>query len=927
MSAYLFEIGMEIKDMNRKSILSLFIILAFAGTLICPALPVVGQSKKTAIPSDKEKNRAAKTLRIVERYREGSRRANGRSAKARAGAQPLAQKQERPQWAAAALHYSLEQLQEHKDSYGLQNAEAEFRMLEAMKDGRGYMDVRLAQMHNDVEVFGGQLITHLDNQNTLQSVSGCVFTEARIDTTAKISEAQAIAAAKAALGHDGEFAAEPTAKLLILPHRIMNDDEKARGATLVYLIKLQVRKGNKAGDHRFFISARDGKVVWRFNARNAHFGIGGSLYSGVVELNTDFNPDTGYTLMDHDRGFSEVFDALDSSDIDNATQFGPKSPSAWGNVGDARNRETVAVDALYGVEQSWDYYLFKHGRYGTDDEGTGVEIYVHYVSEEDEDKGLKSTLNAFGGYNKVYFGNGNGTQYGPKVSLDIVGHEYTHCIIDEVLPDDGFIYSGEPGAIDESFCDIFGTAIHFYSGKDTDYLYGEDTVIAGAGGVADRDLANPQSLGLPDHYSIRYKGKKDNRGVHTNSSIMNHVYYLLAEGGVHRLGGTVPAIGRDAAEDLFYATLTRQLTPSSKFIDVANGMLQVATVYGDNVRAAVEDAWIAVGVLTATGTGSPIPVPVPDLSQGRAFFYDPRNGFGETGKLDQEGKFQTQKITGGFALGWSHIVDMGNQLFFYNRGSYLCNVAHVEADGTVVTTQGFTLPGRNLTPIGRGNGRWTNVVYSNGLLFFYNSNYGTAEIGEVTPGGYRRWKFYGVDSFGLGWSHIVNVQGRLMFYNDKNGAAAVGELRKTPGPNFGEIVDVNFVQLGGYRFETGWTHIVAAGSKGGVFTNANQRGLMFYNSNTGQYVVGGIDTETGAYRVRVPLDGRWSYSMLQPGWKHIVRVGEGLFFYGNESAMVGQLLTGSESDRLALEPFQVINTYSGNFFVGPYPMLSSTYIF
>jgi Zn-dependent metalloprotease len=192
--------------MNRKSILTLFIILALVVTFVFPALSVVGQSQETTNRSDKEKNRAAKALRIVERYRDGGQRASTRSHKGRAKTQPLARQQQPPQWATASLRQSIEQLQENKDSYGVLNAEAEFRMLEALKDGRAYRDVRLTQMHNGVEVFGGGLITHLDDHNELQSVSGRMFTEARIDTTPKIDEAQAIAAAKAALGQESEYA-------------------------------------------------------------------------------------------------------------------------------------------------------------------------------------------------------------------------------------------------------------------------------------------------------------------------------------------------------------------------------------------------------------------------------------------------------------------------------------------------------------------------------------------------------------------------------------------------------------------------------------------------------------------------------------------------------------------------------------------------
>jgi hypothetical protein len=54
----------------------------------------------------------------------------------------------------------------------------------------------------------------------------------------------------------------------------MNDDEKARGATLVYLVKLQVEKGKDSGDQRLFISARDGSVVWQYNFRALTAGLG-----------------------------------------------------------------------------------------------------------------------------------------------------------------------------------------------------------------------------------------------------------------------------------------------------------------------------------------------------------------------------------------------------------------------------------------------------------------------------------------------------------------------------------------------------------------------------------------------------------------------------------------------------------------------------
>jgi Zn-dependent metalloprotease len=51
-----------------------------------------------------------------------------------------------------------------------------------------------------------------------------------------------------------------------------------------------------------------------------------------------------------------------------------------------------------------------------------------------------------------------------------------------------------------------------------------------------------------------YTGSWDNGGVHINSSIMNHAFYLLAEGGTNAESRvTVPGIGRRNAELIFSA--------------------------------------------------------------------------------------------------------------------------------------------------------------------------------------------------------------------------------------------------------------------------------------------------------------------------------------------------------------------------------------
>ena len=123
-----------------------------------------------------------------------------------------------------------------------------------------------------------------------------------------------------------------------------------------------------------------------------------------------------------------------------------------------------------------------------------------------------------------------------------------------------------------------------------------------------RDMANPGASGLPDHYSKRClppicAPEFDNGGVHINSSIGNHAFYLLVEGGTNRTSNiTVNGLGRaqaDRAEAIFYRAFVFLMTPSANFSAARATTLQAAReLYGEGSRGEQEvaRAWTAVGV-------------------------------------------------------------------------------------------------------------------------------------------------------------------------------------------------------------------------------------------------------------------------------------------------------------------------------------------
>jgi thermolysin len=187
-------------------------------------------------------------------------------------------------------------------------------------------------------------------------------------------------------------------------------------------------------------------------------------------------------------------------------------------------------------------------------------------------------------------------------ALDVVAHELTHGVTEYTS---NLIYRNESGALDEAFSDVMGTSVEFFfqpagdGALKADYVMGEDVVRPG--GI--RNMANPGVFGDPDHYSKRYLGTGDNGGVHINSTIVTHAFYLSVEGGTNRTSGlSVQGVGagsRDQIEKVFYRAFT-QLIPSSANFSVARAAtIQAAQdLYGGNSAAvrAITQAWNAVGV-------------------------------------------------------------------------------------------------------------------------------------------------------------------------------------------------------------------------------------------------------------------------------------------------------------------------------------------
>lgn len=266
----------------------------------------------------------------------------------------------------------------------------------------------------------------------------------------------------------------------------------------------------------------------------------------------------------------------------------------------------AAVDEAYdGLGATFDLYYEAYGRNSIDDAGLPLLGTVHYDQDYD---------NAFWNGSQMVFGDGDGQSFNRfTISVDVIGHELTHGVTGNTAKLD---YQGQAGALNESVSDVFGSLVkqHAASPQQTaaqaDWLIGAGLFTAKVKGVALRSMKAPGTayddpvLGKdpqPADMAHYVSTMSDSGGVHINSGIPNHAFFLLAT----TLGG----YAWEKAGMIWYKTLLdSRLATNASFQDFANLTADnAATLFSATEQKAVVAAWNKVGIdvqlLIAAGPG------------------------------------------------------------------------------------------------------------------------------------------------------------------------------------------------------------------------------------------------------------------------------------------------------------------------------------
>ena len=487
-----------------------------------------------------------------------------------------------------------------------ENQMVSFKLISKQIDQLGYTHYRYQQIFNNIPVQHGYYVVHAMG-NKIVSMNGLCFDKFSTAGPTKITEPDALKTALLNINAQ-KYKWEVEAEEILLKRQI--NDVKASyypDAELVYVFKngkkeeelvlaykFTVYAEEPLSKHDVFIDAREGRVIKKENLLHEIdvLGTAKTVYSGTQKITTDSSTN-GYVLRESGRGKGiETYNLKKGTSFSSAVDFVDKD-----NVWDSTNvdLDQYALDAHWGAEATYDYYLNKHNRNSINDSGFKLISMMHYG---------QNFVNAYWDGSKMIYGDGNGT-IGPLVSLDVIGHEITHGLTSFSAK---LLLENESGALNESFSDIFGVTIDWHTRpQKANWTLAEEL------SPYIRSLENPGVNNDPDTYfGTNWKtiGGADDGGIHSNSGVQNFWYYLLAMGGSGKndIGNNynVKGIGLDKSAQIAYRNLTVYLTSLSDFKEARYFSIQAASDLYGACSAEVEattNAWFAVGVGEAYESG------------------------------------------------------------------------------------------------------------------------------------------------------------------------------------------------------------------------------------------------------------------------------------------------------------------------------------
>jgi Zn-dependent metalloprotease len=467
---------------------------------------------------------------------------------------------------------ALNFLERYRDLYLLQNPSSQLYLNRIVTNEVG-QHLFFEQQRDGKSVFGATLAVHLSNDAVI-ATNGRYLTEIPFLPPLSIDEDQAVSVIRDRLSQENLTQLGQSklvyfnASLFITPgnlalHGLDTSTHQAWQQTLV---------DNTGFARMYFVDAHTGELLFVLDLVSSH------------GANKDF-----IIRSANNTGRS----AWTACGFPGATQWFDENGLQPGAVPD-----TEGNNSFNFIHKIYDYYYNNLHRHSFDDHEATVWVTLD-DSSSSQNAGFDHVCRDFS------FGDNMAT-------LDVLAHEFTHGVVSHTAL---LIYQDQPGALDESYADVFAALI-----DTANFTIGEGSALSRRcfpvatypiGTI--RDLSNPPAcdanrdgVGDPDIMSSFFSTTTDNGGVHTNSGIPNKVAFLLIKGGTHN-GIRVNGIGYEKTGQLYYDMLYSWLFPSSRFSDAQFGSWFTAKLWAHDGLFGFTNADVCdvVNAFASVGLGLP----------------------------------------------------------------------------------------------------------------------------------------------------------------------------------------------------------------------------------------------------------------------------------------------------------------------------------
>jgi len=437
----------------------------------------------------------------------------------------------------------------------------------SLQDAAGNTHVRYRQLVQGLPVLGGEAVLHFNSSDALATAELRTFPNLAVSTTSQIAAELARQYAVSAWQNDFNSSQPPSVEsvnLMVVPDKLLAGN-LGSGAQLAWEVSLSSE--TPPSSENYYVSASNGVVILKLTKfRSLNRKVPDcAMIPGTPNCYLDWQP----------AGQSYYYGR--SEPIVNPRGPYPQSdyPLYFGSI---------------DVDQTWSllgnvssYWSTNFGRNGANNLGgtlvaspTETLAFVH-----------TDNINAANCQSALAWWSPSPGRLNicrKMASPDVIGHEYTHGVVFYAITNGGqpagTIFTGETGALEESFADLNGAGVERAVMGSYDWQEGlwqstpAGTYPSSGFGLI-RNLSSPRSqinqflspnIAFPERYTSPtfYCGTQDLGGVHHNSTVPSFAMYLAAQGGEYN-GCEIHAVGLDAVLQILYRAWTAYFTRTHTF--------------------------------------------------------------------------------------------------------------------------------------------------------------------------------------------------------------------------------------------------------------------------------------------------------------------------------------------------------------------------